>query len=181
MTVKRWGRTPTIRRVPLAAAVVALAVVGVLMYMLIRIIVPFQTENPLWNEATVGEPVIDNWWYGGENEEGYLLFKNTDNRTAELPPTAKMLALDGKFVMIEHFSPQAVVFAKPLAAIPTRWWLISGIVILGAVGATALTLKLRPTQSRFQASKARQSVALSRGMGSGAKARRFKSRKPLRR
>ncbi len=144
----RWGRGAGIGRIRVLLLAVMVFVAAVVGYELYRIIIPFQTQNPLWSEATIGEPVINHWDYEGKNEEGYLQFRNsTSGTTAELPPGEKMLALDGKFVMIERAGNDAIVYATPLAAVPIGWWLLG----VAAVAVLLLPIALRVRVQRAKA------------------------------
>lgn len=176
--MKRWGKSAIdgrLRVLLLAALVCVVSLVG---YELYRIIIPFQTQNPLWSEATIGEPVIDHWDYEGKNEEGYLQFKNSaTGTTAELPPGEKMLALDGKFVMIEHAGNDAITFATPLAAVPIWWWL-SGLgaaaVLLTPV---ALRMRVQRAKAGFKSHKQRTEGEIGLLMQTGfppSKSRKFR-------
>ncbi len=111
------------------------AMLGILLvaYELYDVIVPFQSQNPLWKEVTVGEPVIDSWVYGGEDEEGYLKFVNQGGVTDVLPPDSHLISLDGQFVIIEHFSPGTLTYALPMEAISLPWLIGGAVVVTGGV------------------------------------------------
>lgn len=98
-------------------------------------LIPFNTVNPLWRDATVGETVIGDWKYEGYDEEGYLKFYN-HGQTHLLPPTSHLLALDGQFVVVEESSPNSITFAPKLyQAIPFHWILsMFGFLLLVLLG-----------------------------------------------
>jgi hypothetical protein len=95
---------------------------------LYRIIMPFQSANPLWDEVTIGQSVIHNWKYGGQDEEGYLKFYN-QGQTTLLPPNAKFFDADGDFVILEAHTPSSLTFAQPYNAIPLSW-ILTGLIII---------------------------------------------------
>gem|GEM_PF-1780616 len=117
-------------KIPLWALLAAAAAVLVALFELYSVVVPFQSNNPLWHQVTVGQPVIDNWDYGGQDEEGYLKFFS-QGESVVLPPTAKLFSADGQFVIIEGYSPSSLTYASPLEAIPLGW-------LIGLVSAVAL-------------------------------------------
>ncbi|MCL6626740.1 hypothetical protein [Alicyclobacillus shizuokensis] len=94
---------------------------------------PSQSFNPLWREVTIGQTVIGDWRYGGQDEEGYLKFYH-DGETVVLPPSARVLDLDGRFVVLEGHSASTLSFAYPLAAIPLPWLMGILIAVAGCVG-----------------------------------------------
>lgn len=108
------------------------ALVGV--FELIRVIIPFQPVNPLWQQVTIGQSVLNGWMYGGEDEEGYLRFYN-QGQSIVLPPKTRLFTVDGTFVVIERYSPDTLTFAEPWYAIPTGWLaaLATGTVLGGYV------------------------------------------------
>ncbi|MCL6547522.1 MAG: hypothetical protein K6T30_01270 [Alicyclobacillus sp.] len=132
------------RRLLLALAAAVVVAGGFELY---RVIIPFQPVNPLWEEATIGEPVIDDWQYEGLNEEGYLKFYN-HGQTVLLPPGAHMFGADGKFVVIEHYSPNSLTFAKPYEAVPATW-IVAGLLAAAPV-VWLVALRLRRRRRYFQ-------------------------------
>ncbi|MDP9729194.1 hypothetical protein FY534_02390 [Alicyclobacillus sp. TC] len=99
---------------------------------IMRWIIPFESRNPLYQEVTIGEPVIAEWVYNGVDEEGYLRFFNRlDDQTVVLPPDSHLFGADGRFVVLEHHTPTSLTYAEPIEALPTRWIL----VILGLIAA----------------------------------------------
>jgi hypothetical protein len=77
-------------------SVILILILGI--YQLHKLIVPFQSENPLWHEVTVNQPVLDGWVYAGEDAEGYLKFFKQGEQTDLLPPNSHILALDGSLL-----------------------------------------------------------------------------------
>lgn len=174
--MKRWKGKSAGARFPGLVLISGFGGILILLYVMYHIIVPFQPLNPLRHEATMGEPVIDSWDYKGMNEEGYLQFYNTKNGSStELPPNDKMLALDGKFVMIEKAAPNAITYADPIEAIPNDWLVI--ILALAAFlgGLIYLRLKLKHRNRGFMTKSPRVDslpVVLSKSNG-----RRFRAHK----
>jgi hypothetical protein len=122
---------------------------AVLCMELYRMVVPFVSANPLWTQVTIGEPVIDEWNYGGLDEEGYLRFYNkTQSHIALIPPEAHMFDADGKFVILEGHTASSLTFAQPYEAIPTKWALVGAGVI--AVPVVAMWLRLRQRRRRIK-------------------------------
>lgn len=130
--MKRAFGKPTVPKLPRWTLVLAVLLVLVGFFELYSIIVPFQSNNPLWHQVTVGQSVIDDWTYGGQDEEGYLRFFN-QTESVVLPPTAKIFSADGQFVVIEGYSPSSLTFAPPLEAIPLSW-LVLLVAILAVAG-----------------------------------------------
>ncbi|MCL6454836.1 MAG: hypothetical protein K6T78_14615 [Alicyclobacillus sp.] len=116
------------RRRMMFAVLAAVAAVGLVE--LYRWVIPFHPLNPLWQEATIGEQVIGDWRYGGQDAEGYLRFYN-DVHTVLLPPNDRLFDADGWFVVIEEHTPSSIVFAQPYNAIPLSW-LAAGCVLAAA-------------------------------------------------
>lgn len=109
---------------------------------LYRGIMPFNTTDPLWKDVTVGEPVINGWVYGGYDEEGFLKFyKNGMLHT--LSPSSHLLALDGKFVVIEESSENSLTFAPRLyEAVPLKWdFIIFGVSSAISIGGSYFVLR----------------------------------------
>jgi hypothetical protein len=140
----------------LAFATIVLLVA--LLFEIYQWIVPFRPANPLWQEVTVGQPVIDEWRYGGQDEQGYLRFYN-QGQTVLLPPNAHTFDADGKFVVIEGFTPSSLTYAKPYEAIPLRWWLIG----IGAMAVPILVLSIRARRRRKRMKLARRAWSLRAG------------------
>lgn len=128
----KFGSQKKLRtRFPAYWIVILVILLGFSVYELSRVIIPFETQNPLYHEVTVGEPVIGNWEYWGEDEEGYLRFYNsTRGNTALLPPSSHMFDADGTFVVLEHHSPSTLTFADPIEAVPIGWIAIGGVLVL---------------------------------------------------
>lgn len=127
--VKAGFRASSRRRFPGWLAVFAVFAVLVGLFELIRVIIPFQSINPLWQQVTIGQSVINSWMYGGEDEEGYLRFYSSGGESVVLPPSSHLFTADGTFVVLEHYSPSTLTFAQPWDAIPTGW-LAGGFVVL---------------------------------------------------
>jgi hypothetical protein len=128
--VQRWRfRVVKPKLLPawLLGAVILLSLV--LLYELYLTIIPFHSKNPLWHQVTVGQPVIGDWLYGGQIESGYLKFYNHSGSVV-IPPSSRTFDADGKFVVIEDFTPSSLTFAEPYGAIPLRWIALSIAVIL---------------------------------------------------
>ncbi|WP_233095988.1 hypothetical protein [Alicyclobacillus sp. SO9] len=123
-------RKGTGAKLPRFALVFALLAMIITAYELYGMIVPFKSQNPLWTQVTIGQPIIDNWSYQGQDEEGYLKFYN-QSQSIVLPPTAKIFSADGRFVVIEGFSPNSFTYALPFEAIPMSWLLAGTVVITG--------------------------------------------------
>jgi hypothetical protein len=125
-----------------------LAVLGAAaLFELYRILLPLTSANPLYHEVTIGEPVIGEWRYGGQDEEGYLKFYN-GGQTVLLPPTERLFDADGRFVVIEGHTPSSLTYARPVAAVPLSW-------IAAGLGAMALPggwiwLRLRARRKRLR-------------------------------
>lgn len=129
----------------LAAAVILVLII----YQLDRVIVPFQSENPLWHEITAGQVVIDNWKYGGEDAEGYMEFyQDGDPHEHLLPPNERILGLDGTFVVIEHHTDSSLTYAEPIDAIPMRW-ILYGLGLM-SLPATFICLRIRARRKRVR-------------------------------
>jgi hypothetical protein len=152
---RKRSRNAARKRLLAFAAIVLLVA---LLFEIYQWIVPFQAPNPLWQEITVGQPVIDDWRYGGQDEQGYLRFYS-QGQTVLLPPDARTFDANGKFVVIEGFTPSSLTYAKPYEAIPLRWWLIG----LGIAALPAFVLSLRAKRNGKQMKLARRSFALRAG------------------
>ncbi|MDQ0191367.1 hypothetical protein JI721_08570 [Alicyclobacillus cycloheptanicus] len=152
------------RRLPGWLLLLALLAVAIGVFELIRVIIPFQSENPLWQEVTVGQPVIDGWLYGGQDEEGYLRFYN-QSQTIVLPPSSHMFDADGQFVVIEHYSPSTLTFAQPYDAIPTGW-LLAGLGVL-VLGGMLVVRRFRRPRLPFQARRPFRTRSSPRRRGFG--------------
>ncbi|MCF8563860.1 hypothetical protein LLE49_03780 [Alicyclobacillus tolerans] len=126
-------RSRSARRLPSRAAIALFVVAAALAIEVFRIAIPFHTVNPLYQEATVGQPVIDGWMYGGQDEEGYLRFYN-QGQTIVIPPSSHTFDANGQFVVIEKFTPNSLVFAQPYDAIPVPWLLAGFGVVLIVMG-----------------------------------------------
>ncbi len=109
-----------VAKLPLFVYGIALLICALTVFELYSWIMPFHSQNPLYHEVTIGESVIQEWKYGGQDEEGYLRFYN-GQQTVVLPPNARMFDADGQFVVIERFTPSSLTYAMPLAAIPFKW------------------------------------------------------------
>lgn len=135
-------RSQTRRRLPGWLLVLALLGIGIGIFEVVRVIIPFQSENPLWQEVTIGQPVINGWTYGGTDEEGYLKFYNQGSNIV-LPPSSHMFDADGQFVVIEHYTPSTLTFAQPVDAVPTGW-VLAGLVAIGLCGYLMIRRIRRP-------------------------------------
>lgn len=122
---------------------IGLVVCVIAVFELYRWVVPFHSENPLFQEVTIGENVIDNWKYGGQDEEGYLRFYN-DQQTIVLPPSSRLFDANGQFVVIEHYSPSSLTYALPFAAIPFKWFAALFATLALFIGAIYMRVKNRP-------------------------------------
>jgi hypothetical protein len=142
--VRRWRRVSHPRRIHVLLVAFVCTFVCIVGFELYQVVVPFHTQNPLWNEATIGEPVIDQWKYEGFDEEGYLTFSNgKDNAHSVLSPTAKMLALDGKFVIIEKARPESLIYALPYEAIPMKWMIVSAAIVAALIGFVIVRIRIQ--------------------------------------
>lgn len=150
---------------------VAVVCFGILAVELYRVAIPFQSVNPLWQEATVDEPVIGNWRYGGQDEEGYLRFFD-QAQTVLMPPGSHLFGADGQFVVIEHYSPSSLTFAQPYEAIPPLW-LILGLGV-GVISVAVAVRRWRRRRLRLRAVRP-SSSPVQRQLHWRGKARRFKS------
>lgn len=115
-----------------------LVILGVIAFFLLfeayRFLMPFVARNPLYHEVTIGEPVIDSWDYGGEDQEGYLRFHNTKTgQEVVLPPTSELFGADGKFVVIERADSGSLTFAEPLEGAPPIWYAMMAGFVGGAL------------------------------------------------
>ncbi|MBX5435707.1 MAG: hypothetical protein IRZ33_00660 [Alicyclobacillaceae bacterium] len=146
----------------LASAVAAAMVGGFELY---RVVVPFEPKNPLWREATIGERVIDNWQYEGLNEEGYLKFYN-EGQTVLLPPSAHLFGADGKFVVIEEYSPNSLTFAEPYDAVPLSWILAAMLTVAPGIWLLVRRLRRRTLQ-RFRTPAGVGRRPINRGFAAG--------------
>lgn len=158
--MKRGFRPQRRIRAPRWLWVTALLGICLIAYELYDVIIPFQAQNPLFKEVTVGQPVINSWSYGGEDEEGYLKFVNSGGVTDVLPPDSHLVSLDGQFVVIEHFTPGTLTYALPMEAISLPW-LIGGVAVI-AGGVWVLHRRLKSVRSvrqfggkRFRAQRTR--------------------------
>lgn len=111
------------RRLLTLVCIIVFGFIGI--FELYRWMVPFDTLNPLWVQATIGQPVIDNWRYGGQDAEGYLKFYDS-SQTILLPPDSRLFDADGWFVVLERHTPSSITFAQPYNAIPLSWFAIGG-------------------------------------------------------
>lgn len=119
------------RRAPVWLVIVAAVAIFLTVYEGYRVLMPFVARDPLYHEVNFGQPVIDNWQYEGENEEGYLLFYNPANGDrAMLPPQSRLFGADGKWVVIEHADAASLTYAEPLEAAP--WYVY--LLLLAAFG-----------------------------------------------
>lgn len=121
------------RRLPLRILLILFAVGALALFELYHFVMPFVARNPLYHEVTIGESVIGDWRYEGEDEEGYLRFANKPlEENVTLPPTSKLFGADGKFVVIENYEPGSLTFAEPLQSAPPIWY----VIMVGVVGAS---------------------------------------------
>jgi hypothetical protein len=142
----RFGTRPaSARRVWLAALIVVCIIFA---YELYCVIVPYRSANPLWHEVTIGQNVIGDWKYGGQDEEGYLRFYNR-SETVVLPPSARLFDADGQFVVIEKYSPGSLTYALPYEAIPLPWLLGLLAVVSAAGGWMVYRVRRRPKRLRL--------------------------------
>lgn len=124
-------RVHTRRHLPGWLVVIALFAASVGAFEAVRVAIPFQSSNPLWQQVTIGQSVINGWMYGGEDEEGYLRFYS-QAQSIVLPPSAHLFTADGTFVVIEHYTPSTLTFAQPWNAIPTGWLFAgAGVLVVG--------------------------------------------------
>jgi hypothetical protein len=135
------------KRVPVFLYGISLIICALAVFELYRWIVPFHSENPLFQEVTIGEKVIDNWKYGGENEEGYLRFYD-DKETVVLPPSSRLFDANGQFVVIEHYSPSSLTYALPFAAIPPKWFAVMIALLALFIGGIFFRIKRRLRKMR---------------------------------
>lgn len=145
------------------------------LFELYRWIVPFDTLNPLWVEATIGQPIIDNWRYGGQDAEGYLKFYDA-NQTVLLPPDSHLFDANGWFVVIERHTPSSITFAQPYNAIPLGWFAIGGGIAIVPIGYVFLRIRAR----RGFSSRQRTGVRMSGPFGTPVRGRMW-VRRPRRR
>ncbi|MBX6353082.1 MAG: hypothetical protein IRZ10_07065 [Thermoflavifilum sp.] len=129
------------------------AVLIIAVYELYALIVPDKSANPLWREVTIGQNVIGDWKYGGQDEEGYLRFYNK-SETVVLPPTARLFDADGQFVVIEKYTPSSLTYALPYAAIPMPWLLGLLAAFSAAVALLYARWRRRPRRMRLTRSSA---------------------------
>lgn len=122
----------------LVLVTIAVACVG--LFELYRLLVPFDTLNPLWTQATVGQTVLGNWRYGGQDPEGYLEFYN-GSHTNLIPPNSHLFAADGNFVVLERHSPNSITYALPRNAIPFSWILGGALLLAFPIGLAALRIR----------------------------------------
>jgi len=115
---------------------------------LYRWVVPFHAENPMYHEVTINEPVIGNWRYGGQDEEGYLRFYEPNGSSVVIPPNAHTLDLNGKFVVIEHYTPSSFTFAQPFEAVPPKWLIIGFGVIVVIASLLMIRMNMQPKRMR---------------------------------
>jgi hypothetical protein len=153
---------------------IAVIVCCVGLYQLYCIIVPFQSANPLWHEVTIGENVIGDWKYGGQDEEGYLRFYN-HSQTVVLPPSARLFDADGQFVVIERYSPGSLTYALPYEAIPLPWLAVIASVLVAAAAWTVYRRRRRPARIRTRRRKVRFLRLDPVAFRSPRKVRRFRS------
>lgn len=171
----KMGHRSKVTRI-LVVLAVFVGMVGIIE--LYRWIVPFHSVNPIWNEVTINEPVIDDWRYGGLDEEGYLRFyDNNGPGSIVLPPNAHTLDLNGKFIVIEHFTPSSLTFALPIEAIPAKWLLIGAAVVGVLGGLVTMRLKRRPRRMNLKMRRAHPSFHLPNVKPVRRKAQRFRARR----
>jgi hypothetical protein len=144
------------------------------LFELYQIIVPFRSANPLWQEVTIGQPVIDGWAYGGEDAEGYLKFYN-QSETVLLPPSSHMFDADGKFVVIEGHTPSTLTYAEPYEAIPLPW-LLAGCAAMMLGGIWLYRIR-RSWFVRWGTNKPRWRVGVHRAVGKRGRFRPRTSRR----
>ncbi|WP_157076253.1 hypothetical protein [Alicyclobacillus kakegawensis] len=158
---RRFRPQATRGRGPLWAGLAAVLLLLAAVYGMYSAVDPSQSFNPLWREVTIGQTVIGDWRYGGQDEEGYLKFYSR-GETVVLPPSARVLDLDGRFVVLEGHTASTLSFAYPLAAIPLPW--LMGI-LMAAAGCVGFVWRRRRAlrRRRWQS---------SRSLASGAGARR---------
>ncbi len=128
------------------AVILGIAVLCVGLFELYRILIPFDSMNPLWSEVTIGQVVLGNWRYGGEDAEGYLKFYNA-SQTVLLPPNAHLFGAGGRFVVLEQHSPTSLTYALPRNAIPVSW--LAAGAGLAAVPIGLLLLRFKRVRSHF--------------------------------
>ncbi|WP_051344124.1 hypothetical protein [Alicyclobacillus herbarius] len=155
-------RVQTVRkRGSLWAGVAAALFLLVAFYEVYSAVNPSQSFNPLWREVTIDQTVIGDWRYGGQDPEGYLkFFQEGGGETVLLPPSARVLDLDGRFVVLEGHTASTLTFAYPLAAIPITW--LVGI-LTAALAFLALVWQRRKALRKYRFKSVRpRPVALSR-------------------
>ncbi len=93
---------------------------------------PFQTGNPLNSEVTVGERVIGDWQYNGENQQGQLVFYN-GYQTVTMPGNSKTFAADGEYVNIVSHTHDTLTYETALNSELISFKSIAAIIILLAL------------------------------------------------
>lgn len=122
------------RRLPFHILIVFIVLAVFLVFEGYRWVMPFVAKNPMYHDATIGETVIDNWRYGGIDQEGYLRFYDTSGgQPITLPPTEKLFGADGKFVVIEKADPSSITFAEPLEGAPPIWYAAMAFFVAAAL------------------------------------------------
>lgn len=145
-----------------SSSVILILILMLAIYQLDRTLVPFRSENPLWHEVTVNQPVLDGWVYAGEDEEGYLKFSKQGEPTNILPANSRLLALDGNFVVIESHTPNSLTYAEPFDAIPSSWILCGiGALLMGG-GIVFLRLRSRDKRVKLARISPRLTLLVSR-------------------
>lgn len=160
---------------PIRPLFVMILLVGcVAFFELYRWIVPFLPRDPLYHEATIGEYVIGNWTYQGEDEEGYLKFSNGNSSPVLYPPSEHTLDFDGKFVVLETASPGAITYADPIEAVPARW--LGIIIAIFTVGFASMSFmwRRRRNKVRFRSHRPRVPSHRILHVKSAPKSRRFR-------
>jgi hypothetical protein len=136
------------------------------LFELYRLLVPFDNLNPLWSEATIGQTVLDNWRYGGQDAEGYLKFYN-DSQTVLLPPNAHLFDANGRFIVLEQHTPSSITYALPRNAVPMSWIMGGAVLVALPIGFMIFRLRNRTGW---------QSTSRTQSRTSGSKVQRFKGR-----
>lgn len=93
--------------------ILAIALVIFLIANTIFALNPFQTGNPLMSEVTVGERVIGDWQYNGENQQGQLVFYN-GYQSVIMPGNSKTFAADGEYVNIISHTHDTLTYETAL-------------------------------------------------------------------
>jgi hypothetical protein len=169
------------------AVILGIAVLCVGLFELYRLLIPYDSVNPLWTEVTIGQTVLGNWRYGGQDAEGYLKFYN-DAYSIVLPPDSHLFAAGGRFVVLEQHSPTSLTYALPWDAIPASWLAAGAALAVVPIGLLLVRLRLRRARLHVGVRRSRGASGAGRrvraarghpiGKFSGSRKRRFRMRQP---